>query len=288
MLTREQAAALCRRMSAGHALYNTDLILDMLIEASKPPESSQPVAWLRRHYDRRTGDEVAIQYSDHRMTYQFDVNHPYRIGDAEPLYLHPPKPADALRPEEQAELLKHRTSLELLEGYHESNAAAADAQDVPHCVKHHSERAKLFRSMIDALPVRKCAATISTDPPMDCDAPFCGCNPEWQACIKMLVESGWQSPQSLAQRTPFAWRRATLCDGNVPDYEIHVGSEPPAHSPRHLWQPLYAHPPAQRTPVAWFMTAPDGSISQLMPGTKEPAYPTHFDPAAVWQPLYRE
>jgi polyhydroxyalkanoate synthesis regulator phasin len=38
---------------------------------------------------------------------------------------------------------------------------------------------------------RRCAATLSTDPPMDCDAPFCGCDPAWSACIEMLQESGW-------------------------------------------------------------------------------------------------
>jgi|SRR5688572_755764 len=38
---------------------------------------------------------------------------------------------------------------------------------------------------------RRCAATISTDPPSDCDAPFCGCNPEWHVALDAARESGW-------------------------------------------------------------------------------------------------
>ncbi len=37
-------------------------------------------------------------------------------------------------------------------------------------------------------PARKCMANRSADPPQDCDAPFCGCNPAWDDCIKMLQE----------------------------------------------------------------------------------------------------
>lgn len=43
--------------------------------------------------------------------------------------------------------------------------------------------------------VRKCAATLSTDPPQDCDAPFCGCDPAWHPCMQMLQESGWLSSE---------------------------------------------------------------------------------------------
>lgn len=39
--------------------------------------------------------------------------------------------------------------------------------------------------------VRKCAALTSADPPQDCDAPFCGCNPEWTKTIEALQELGW-------------------------------------------------------------------------------------------------
>jgi hypothetical protein len=35
---------------------------------------------------------------------------------------------------------------------------------------------------------RKCVANMASDPPQDCDAPFCGCNPAWDDCIKMLQE----------------------------------------------------------------------------------------------------
>lgn len=38
--------------------------------------------------------------------------------------------------------------------------------------------------------LRRCAATMGFDPPQDCDAPFCGCNPAWHDCIEMLRETG--------------------------------------------------------------------------------------------------
>ena len=37
----------------------------------------------------------------------------------------------------------------------------------------------------------RCKANPTSDPPQDCDAPFCGCNPAWQECIAMLIECGW-------------------------------------------------------------------------------------------------
>lgn len=42
---------------------------------------------------------------------------------------------------------------------------------------------------------QRCAALNGTDPPQDCDAPFCGCNPEWTRCIKWLQECGWRAPE---------------------------------------------------------------------------------------------
>ena len=47
------------------------------------------------------------------------------------------------------------------------------------------------RAEAGRLKPRKCAATTSTDPPQDCDAPFCGCNPAWQEALSMAQESGW-------------------------------------------------------------------------------------------------
>jgi len=38
---------------------------------------------------------------------------------------------------------------------------------------------------------RKCAATISTDPPQDCDFPFCGCDPNVSKAMDILAECGW-------------------------------------------------------------------------------------------------
>ena len=43
----------------------------------------------------------------------------------------------------------------------------------------------------------RCAALNSVDPPQDCDAPFCGCNPEWTKCIEALQECGWEDSRSV-------------------------------------------------------------------------------------------
>lgn len=39
----------------------------------------------------------------------------------------------------------------------------------------------------------KCRASATSDPPVDCDMPFCGCNPAWQEAIAALQECGWLS-----------------------------------------------------------------------------------------------
>lgn len=36
-----------------------------------------------------------------------------------------------------------------------------------------------------------CRAQRTADPPIDCEAPFCGCNPAWTEAIAMLRECGW-------------------------------------------------------------------------------------------------
>jgi hypothetical protein len=53
------------------------------------------------------------------------------------------------------------------------------------------------RARIAESTPRKCAADMYADPPRDCDAPFCGCHPEWHKVIEMLQECGWQSPEQL-------------------------------------------------------------------------------------------
>jgi hypothetical protein len=46
-----------------------------------------------------------------------------------------------------------------------------------------------LRAEVKGLPkARKCMASATSDPPQDCDAPFCGCDPAWSACIEMLQE----------------------------------------------------------------------------------------------------
>lgn len=66
---------------------------------------------------------------------------------------------------------------------------------------------------------RRCAATISTDPPSDCDAPFCGCNPEWHVALDAARESGWLTSAessklqgALAElRKPVAFEPSDIC-----------------------------------------------------------------------------
>ena len=59
---------------------------------------------------------------------------------------------------------------------------------------------------------QRCAATLGFDPPQDCDAPFCGCNPEWPKVIEMLQECGWKSPAELrAAHEPAAARNRSWC-----------------------------------------------------------------------------
>lgn len=46
-----------------------------------------------------------------------------------------------------------------------------------------------------------CRAHRTADPPQDCDAPFCGCNPAWVQCMEWLIEAGWgpEEPSEQAQ-----------------------------------------------------------------------------------------
>ncbi len=47
------------------------------------------------------------------------------------------------------------------------------------------------------MATRKCAALMGFDPPADCDAPFCGCNPAWTKAIEMLQECGWVDADTI-------------------------------------------------------------------------------------------
>lgn len=49
---------------------------------------------------------------------------------------------------------------------------------------------------------RNCMADMHADPPRDCDAPYCGCNPAWSECMQMLQECGWKSPDELRASQP--------------------------------------------------------------------------------------
>ena len=51
--------------------------------------------------------------------------------------------------------------------------------------------------MTETRKARGCLVNPYSDPPQDCGAPFCGCNPAWTACIEMLLECGWKGPDEL-------------------------------------------------------------------------------------------
>ena len=46
----------------------------------------------------------------------------------------------------------------------------------------------------------KCAATRNTDPPQDCDYPFCGCSEEAMKCMETLIECGWGNVETELRR----------------------------------------------------------------------------------------
>lgn len=82
------------------------------------------------------------------------------------------------------------------------------------CAEESMERAKALRAWADELGASKtegicCKANRTADPPQDCDAPYCGCNPEWTRCIEWLVEAGWQKG-GVHETTEVARLRAAL------------------------------------------------------------------------------
>jgi len=46
----------------------------------------------------------------------------------------------------------------------------------------------------------KVRAAGKTDPPQDCDMPFCGCNPAWTEALASAQESGWLPERQLVER----------------------------------------------------------------------------------------
>lgn len=72
--------------------------------------------------------------------------------------------------------------------------------------------AERLRAENAALKPRKCQADIYADPPRDCDAPFCGCNPEWSKVLTMLQECGYKSPDEVREIEQKAMRYTLLRD----------------------------------------------------------------------------
>jgi len=106
----------------------------------------------------------------------------------------------------------------------------------------HIPQAEVYRPVDEpqTTKARKCHANMYSDPPQDCDAPFCGCDPAWSTAIEMLQECGWESPESLRamglERTKDGWksaqaspkpqiRKACLpCIDQVPVVKFHIDS----------------------------------------------------------------
>ena len=62
---------------------------------------------------------------------------------------------------------------------------------------------------------RKCQASFTADPPVDCDWPNCGCDPHAERVMDGLRESGWRSLEEYLQqveRADAAERRANAYD----------------------------------------------------------------------------
>jgi hypothetical protein len=70
---------------------------------------------------------------------------------------------------------------------------------------------ELLQAVVKGLPKgRKCMASATSDPPQDCDAPFCGCDPAWSACIEMLQECNLLVDRRSAETTPRSTDERTL------------------------------------------------------------------------------
>lgn len=72
--------------------------------------------------------------------------------------------------------------------------------------------------------IRKCPASATSDPPQDCDAPFCGCNPAWLDALAKAQESGWLNAKEAArlraerEASDEAWHEAVeACRSQIAD-----------------------------------------------------------------------
>jgi hypothetical protein len=114
--------------------------------------------------------------------------------------------------------------------------------------------------------VKRCAATIKTDPPQDCDAPFCGCNPAWAQCIEWLQEMGWKSPDELRLSQPTEAPHCPTCScapGAWGDASIPSALRAAAQAVVERWDtPLWKDAPATATYI--------NALRKALKGAPEP------------------
>ena len=123
---------------------------------------------------------------------------------------------------------------------------------------------KELEQRVKELTPHKCAATMGFDPPQDCNAPYCGCDPAWSECIKLLQECGWKSPdelRELEQRLAEAERDAKRWNAFINGARIRVygwagadmeGNKKPGDNYVHFGADFWTnhHPSAVTDPIA--------------------------------------
>jgi len=83
-------------------------------------------------------------------------------------------------------------------------------------------KCKRLETELAALQRYPCKANRAADPPQDCDAPFCGCNPAWTQAIEWLQECGWlserESVEIIAERDRMKKRLSKI--GGITDVRL--------------------------------------------------------------------
>lgn len=92
----------------------------------------------------------------------------------------------------QAQIDELKTKLEKFRQRHITAAIDRGAmrQELATVRDHRDRLATEVRELAQYRP-RPCMASFNSDPPQDCDAPHCGCNPAWEQAAEWLQEEGW-------------------------------------------------------------------------------------------------
>lgn len=62
------------------------------------------------------------------------------------------------------------------------------------------EVAEAENARLKTQPMAKCKANRSSDPPQDCDWPYCGCDEHAEKVVESMIECGWQSPREVTTK----------------------------------------------------------------------------------------